>query len=83
MVKVTIRVKQISNLESGNYWAVTLCNVPTDPNTNKLLSSGEQYPSKDEAVDEMKQRARVVLGKKKWNTSDEDIAWDIREVLTE
>lgn len=79
MVKVTIRVKEHSNLESGKSWAVTLCNVPTDPNTNKLLSSGEQYPSKDKAVEEMKQRARAALGKRKWDTSDEGIVWDVRE----
>lgn len=79
MVKVTIRVKQMTDPDDGNFWVVTSCNVPTGPNTNKPLSSGDQYRSKDEAIDEMKRRARDLLVLRSMYTSDEDIVWDIRE----
>ncbi|MEP7153257.1 MAG: hypothetical protein ABI856_16255 [Nitrospira sp.] len=92
MHKVKIGVEYVND-QDGEYWKVKHCLVPTDPNTTQPLASGERYKTKDEAVDEMKRRARAVLGKKDgteamrtligmfWKVNRVTMQWIIRDSI--
>jgi hypothetical protein len=87
MVKVKIEVTNVRD-ERQDYWVVTRCSVHVDEDAAPKqsvrsfeiinhLQSGEQYGSKDAAVEEMKRRARKLLQEKGRTETDEQVKWII------
>ena len=69
-VKVDIKLRQIERV-----WKVDLCVVWHSPDVAMFLQSGNDYPSADAAIAEMKRRAMQYLRKSGRTETEQQVLW--------